>query len=211
MNAEPSCRIGDELVANACRILDGVVCSVEPDASEQRLGMRHFLGWWFAKCDCALFVDLRALRTPEDPWTERVRLDNLDTAVDLLMKWNHERCVYFGTCPRSSGAPEAKTARGVACVPGFWGDIDKDAPDIVPRLRSFTKPPDHIVHSGHGYHPYWRFDQPVDPTPALKQRLKALARVLGGDPACAEFARVMRVPFSWNRKRTPYVQARVVA
>ena len=211
MNPELSCRIGDELVANACRLVDGVVCAVEPDATEQRLGMRHFLGWWFAKCDPSLFVDLRALRKPEDPKTARVPLDNLDRAVEILMEWNRERCVYFGVCPRRSADQAARKGKGVACVPGFWIDIDQDTPDIVSRLRGFTKPPDHIVHSGHGYHSYVRFDAPVPPTPALKQTLKTLARVLGGDPACAEFARVMRVPFSWNRKRTPYVQARIVS
>jgi hypothetical protein len=210
MNPEPSCRTGDELVAKACRIFDGLVLSVEPDENEQRLGMRHFLGWWFAKCNPALFGDLRALRKPEDPWTERVHLDDIGKAADILLRWNETRCVYFGVCPRKSADQEARRGKGVACVPGFWTDIDSDTPDILQRLRTFAKPPDHIVHSGHGFHAYWRFDTPVDPTPALKHQLKVLARVLGGDPACAEFARVMRVPFPWNRKRTPHVQARIV-
>jgi hypothetical protein len=130
--------------------------------------------------------------------------------VDLLMEWNRERCVYFSTCARKSADQEARKGKGVACVPGFWADVDEDGPDIVPRLRGFTKPPDYIVSSGHGFHAYWRFGASVPPTPALKAKLKVLARVLGGDPACAEFARVMRVPFSWNRKRTPHVQARIV-
>jgi hypothetical protein len=204
--------MGDELVAQACRIIDSVVLAVTPDATEQRLGMRHFLGWWFAKCDPALFVDLRAFtsRKGDPPRTQLVQIGDLDAAVALLMEWNATRCVYFSACPRTSADPEARKGKGVACVPGFWADVDTDTPEIVPRLRTFTKPPDHIVHSGHGFHGYWRFDQPVEPTLALKQRLKVLARVLGGDPAVAEFARVMRVPFSWNRKRTPYVQARIV-
>jgi len=84
---------GDELVAEACRILDGVVLAVTPDETEQRLGMRHFLGWWFAKCDPNLFVDLRAFtpRRGDAPWTERIRLGDLDAAVDLLMEWNQTR------------------------------------------------------------------------------------------------------------------------
>jgi len=204
---------GDDLVAEACRILDGPVLSVTSDETEQRLGMRHFLGWWFDRCDPTHYVDLRAFtsRRGDPPWIKLVGLGDLDAAVDLLMDWNQTRCVYFGVCPRKSADPEARKGAGVAWVPGFWADVDQDAADIVTRLRGFLKPPDHIVHSGHGYHGYWRFDQPTDPTPALKQRLKVLARVLDGDPAVAEFARVMRAPFSWNRKRTPHVQARICA
>ncbi len=126
------------------------------------------------------------------------------------MEWNRDRCTYFSLCPRKSSDPADRKRDGVACVPGFWIDVDDPAAEIVPRLRGFTKPPEHIVCSGHGFHAYWRFDTPAPPTPALKQTLKTLARVLGGDPACAEFARVMRVPFSWNRKRRPHVQARIV-
>jgi len=212
MTTEPPTRTGDELVTDACRICDALVLSVTPDTTEQRLGMRHFLGWWFARCDPALFVDLRAF-TPnkkDAPWTERVRLADLDAATDLLRRWNTRRCVYFSVCPRRSAAADARKRDGVACVPGFWVDMDRDTPDIVSRLRGFTRPPDHLIHSGHGYHGYWRFDGPVPPGPELKDRLKVLARVLGGDPVCAELARVLRVPFSWNRKHPPHVQARIV-
>jgi hypothetical protein len=212
MTADTPVSTGGDLVAEACRIFDGPVVSVTPDETEQRLGMRHFLGWWFAKCDPNHYVDLRAFtsRRGDAPWTERIRLGALDAAVDRVMEWNRTRCTYTGTCPRKSADSEARTGAGVACVPGFWADVDQDTPEIVPRLRGFTKPPDHIVFSGHGYHAYWRFDQPVEPTATLKRQLKILARVLDGDPAVAEFARVMRVPFSWNRKKLPHVQARIV-
>jgi hypothetical protein len=203
---------GDELVAEACRRFDGPVLSVEPDTDEQRIGTLVWLEWWLAKCDPTLFLDLRAFTTnkKDAPWTERVPLTDLDRAVTLLREWNRTRCVYYSVCPRTSADQEARKGKGVACVPGFWVDADSDTPDVVQRFRAFARPPHHIVFSGHGYHAYWRFDTPVAPTPALKQQLKVLARVLGGDPACAEFARVMRVPFSWNRKRTPHVQARIV-
>jgi len=202
----------ENLILDACRTFDGVVLAVEPDAQEQRLGVRHFLGWWFGKCDPTLYVDLRAFTSNrKDPhWTQRVQLADLDAATDILLRWNETRCVYFSVCPRTSADPAARKRDGVACVPGFWVDVDTDTPDIVSRLRGFTKPPDHIVHSGHGYHGFWCFDAPVPPAAELKNTLKILARVLGGDPACAEFARVMRVPFTWNRKQDPHVQARVV-
>jgi hypothetical protein len=202
----------DELVREACRRFDGPVLSVEPDEDEQRIGTLAWFEWWFATCDRTLFLDLRAF-TPnkkDAPWTKRLPLTDLDGAVTLLLEWNRTRCVYYSACPRRSADAESRKGKGVACVPGFWIDVDDPAPEIVARLRGFTKPPDHIVCSGHGHHAYWRFDAPVDPTAALKAKLKILARVLGGDPACAEFARVMRVPFSWNRKRTPHVQARIV-
>ncbi len=200
------------LIEEACPLFDGPVLRVEPDTNEQWLGMRHFLGWWFARCDPAWFMDLRAFtRSKKDPpWTKRVPLGDLDTATDILLRWNAERCVYFSACPRKSADASARRGEGVAAVPGFWLDIDKERPDIVPGLRGFTQPPDHIVHSGHGYHAYWRFDAPVPATSELKRRLRVLARVLEGDVAVCEFARIMRVPFSWNRKRDPHVQARIV-
>jgi len=212
MTPDPTLSTGAALVADACRRFDGLVLSAEPDDHEQRLGVRHFLGWWFAHCDPALFVDLRAF-TPnkkDPPWTERVQLAHLDAATATLLRWNRTRCVYFSVCPRKSDDAAARKRDGVACVPGYWVDVDADSPDIVSRLRGFVKPPDHIVHSGHGYHGYWRFDAPVPATPELKDRLKILARVLGGDPAVAEVARVFRVPCSWNRKREPYIQSRIV-
>ncbi len=199
------------LVQEACALLDGLVESATPPELEQRLGMHQWLGWWFARCDPTLYLDLRALRKPEAPWTARVRLDDLDGAVDELLNWNRFRCVYVGAAPRKSGRTEDRTLAGVACLPGFWVDIDDPRPETLGRLRAFRPRPDHIVFTGGGYHGWWRFDQPVKPTPQLKMRLRAMTRVLGGDLAAAEFARIMRVPFSFNRKREVPVQARVVA
>lgn len=141
-------------MADACRIFDGPVQSVTPDEHEQRLGRRAWLDWWLAKCEPVRWLDLRAL-TPnraDTPWTERVRLDDLDTAVKVLMEWNKVRCVYFRVCPRRSDAPKDRRASGVVAVPGMWCDVDDASPDVVTRFRTFTKPPDHIVCSGHGYH-----------------------------------------------------------
>ncbi len=199
------------LVQEACALFDGLVESASPPELEQRLGMRQWLAWWFARCDPSLYLDLRALRKDDPPCTALLRLDDLDGAVNLLLAWNASRCVYVAAAPRKSGRTEDRKLAGVACLPGFWVDIDNPRPETLGQLRSFKRPPDHIVFTGGGYHGWWRFDQPVKPTPQLKMRLRAMTRVLGGDLAAAEFARVMRVPFSVNRKRKVPVQARVVA
>jgi hypothetical protein len=114
--------------------------------------------------------------------------------------------IYFGACTRNGGG----TAECVQEIPGLWVDIDfKVSPEAeaVKAVESFPLAPTFLVRSGGGIHLYWKFKEPAlakeyNPTPALK----GLCRILGGDYACTDIARIMRLPYTWNVKYTPPVQ-----
>lgn len=84
-------------------------------------------------------------------------------------------------------------------------DIDKGEPEHqLERLEHAALPPSMIIRTGRGYHGYWileRFD-PVEPA-AWERVQKELARHMGGDTACTDPARLMRLPGSWHVKGEP--------
>ncbi len=82
--------------------------------------------------------------------------------------------------------------------------IVEDPATVLETLLNLACPPTVIVHSGHGYHPYWFFTLAIPAEPAMEARyvavLKGLCRILAGDPAVCEVARVMRLPGTHNSK-----------
>jgi hypothetical protein len=61
--------------------------------------------------------------------------------------------------------------------------------------------PSIVVHSGGGLHAYWLLRQPIDvQKEAPEPWLRRLAAFLNADPACAEAARVLRIPGTRNFK-----------
>ena len=69
------------------------------------------------------------------------------------------------------------------------------------RIRSFL-PPTVIVESGRGYHAYWEFSTPqsISDATAWTHAQRCIANLLGGDPACSDPARLLRLPGSWHVK-----------
>jgi archaellum biogenesis ATPase FlaH len=65
-------------------------------------------------------------------------------------------------------------------------------------------PPTVVIDSGNGYHAYWALERPYEVPPhdvsMYEGVLKGLAHALGADPACAELARILRLPNSTNFK-----------
>ena len=90
------------------------------------------------------------------------------------------------------------------------------APDIVlQRLRALEYPPSKIVHSGHGLHCYWLLTEALAATSETvlqtETALRGIADILGGDPAVAEIARLMRLPGSHNTKNGERLPVTVVS
>ncbi len=125
---------------------------------------------------------------------------NDQTAIDSLAQ---AQDVYFGVCPRQvrEGSKNA-----VKYVWALWADLDfKDykggREEAEARLNSFPFPPTIIVETGNGLHCYWRLKESVEVKDnPLEQYLKAITEYLGADLACAELARVMRLPGTFNHK-----------
>src|SRR5262249_16027665 len=88
--------------------------------------------------------------------------------------------------------------------------------EILHRLTTMATAPTLVVSSGHGYHCYWRLREPEDLTTddrqhRLKEALKLACSHIGGDPACAEVARLLPVPGSHNTKGGNNIPVGIVA
>ena len=79
--------------------------------------------------------------------------------------------------------------------------------------REKLPPPSIVVDSGHGRHLYWLVREPVEVTPENRPLFKAvnrgLALAVGGDPACCDLARILRLPGFLNWK-LPAAEVRVL-
>jgi replicative DNA helicase len=90
-----------------------------------------------------------------------------------------------------------------------WVDIDFSKlpeSEARQRLQDFAAHPSIVISTGHGLHAYWRLTFLLDVREHSDQAytlLRRLARHLGGDPASAEPARILRVPGTLNHKYDP--------
>src|SRR5690606_4012326 len=116
----------------------------------------------------------------------------------------------------------------VLAIPGLWIDVDiasgahkeRALPDTldeaVDLVRSFQKEPSILVHSGHGLHAYWLFNEPMyietpeDQAKAetLLSRFQATIRGAAAKRGwkldnTSDLARVLRVPGTMNYKTEP--------
>ena len=111
---------------------------------------------------------------------------------------------YYGLSPRErrEGKKDA-----VKWLLSLWVDLDaKNFPngkeDAWEALRRFDLTPSAIIDSGHGLQALWFLKEPVaiQEMGEIEGVLSGLAKVLNGDPAVCEIARVFRLPESFNVK-----------
>lgn len=107
---------------------------------------------------------------------------------------------------------EGSKESAIATVVAFHTDIDPEkwenscfAAKTPQGEESASIPiPSLVINSGHGWHLYWRLAAPIPITLANRSHLKAinrgLARTVGGDPACCDLARILRLPGFINHK-----------
>lgn len=116
--------------------------------------------------------------------------------------------VYFGVCTRKLGAQRGGKENVAEC-PALWVDIDcakQGIPgaDALQALEFLPFPPSVIVDSGGGLHAYWILEELIDVSggnyTAVEQACRQLAHILAGDTACAEIARILRLPGTANSK-----------
>jgi len=116
---------------------------------------------------------------------------------------------YFGICTRRDASSGSKD--NVAECPALWVDIDcakqgLSGAETIAALEFLPFPPTLIVNSGGGLHAYWMLEEAVNVTPGQAARdvieaaLRQLALILAGDTACAELARILRLPGTHNSK-----------
>ena len=120
-----------------------------------------------------------------------------------------------GKEPLSARAEETIAEILVAHVDIDLKNLKLGFADVCHRLMDLQLRPSFVVFSGHGVHAYWRLKEAIIATPDFiidhKALLSRIAFVTGGDKACAEPARLMRVPGSHNTKGGEWIPVTVSA
>jgi hypothetical protein len=138
------------------------------------------------------------------------RVVTLDQALETrYMAWlsyenQHGRSnIYVAANPLRPGSRK-RTKESIASVRHLYIDIDTDGEVRLAALRTseLVPPPTSILSTSPGkYQVLWRVEE-FD-FARQEQTLKLLAIVFGGDPACTDCNRVLRVPGFLNRKYDP--------
>src|SRR5262245_6642955 len=142
------------------------------------------------------------------------RLDEL-----VLHKWDKpDRGIFF--CVNTVTPGQAKRCKDtVHEIVALHADIDfsKIEPEptrVLKVLGALEYLPSRVVNSGHGFHVYWALKEAEPATPELiphaETLLRKLADMIGGDPAVAEVARLMRLPGSYNTKNGDRIPVQVI-
>ena len=150
------------------------------------------------------FIEIRSFhRLTQQPQQRFYRSIEEINIEQLALEHN----VYFGVCPRTTKAGDKKSVKRIACL---WADLDGHdfsggKEEALSKLQTFLIKPTAIIDSGNGYHAYWLLKEAViieieQDVLRVEAYLKALAQALGGDLACAEIARVLRLPETFNYK-----------
>jgi hypothetical protein len=133
-----------------------------------------------------------------------------EVPLDKLQAGNQVgRNVYFGVGLRRKRGGKKGDVLG---IPALWADLDgkdfsggkPEALAALDRLPSDLSP-SLVLDSGHGIHAYWLLEPTValngsGETERVEGILRGLAQHLGGDPAVADVARIMRLPGFLNVK-----------
>ena len=122
--------------------------------------------------------------------------------------------LYFGVATRRSDRDG--TLANCAQLPALFVDLDMAGAtkaDALSRLNACLCPPSVVINSGGGYHAYWLLREPLELDDAKEDAyrfLRGLAAEIGGDPAAAEPARILRIPNTLNYKYSPSRRVTVV-
>jgi hypothetical protein len=145
----------------------------------------------------------------ENPRSVAQRVVRLETVLEsryqawLACENNAGANIYVAANPLRSGSRK-RTKENIASVRHLYLDIDTDGDARLAALRASDSvpPPTSILSTSPGkYQVLWRvegFD-----FERQEQMLKLLAIAFGGDPACTDCNRVLRVPGFLNHKYDP--------
>jgi hypothetical protein len=165
---------------------------------------REFLNRCFVPDETVAFLLRR-----ENPSRTTQRVVRLERALEpRYQAWlSYENStganIYVAANPLRSGSRK-RTKERIASVRHLYIDIDTDGDARLAALRTsdLVPPPTSILSTSPGkYQVLWRvegFD-----FARQEQALKVLAVAFGGDPACTDCNRVLRIPGFLNRKYDP--------
>ena len=194
---EPQKKSGAEIAANFIARLFG-------PASEQR-------------------VYLASLPNKEDgkgePGERHVITRELPDIERFMRKWDRpKRALYFCVATVQSDA-RRRAKDTIAEIILLHAEIDFKSVDLAPdaimrKLGELRLLPTIVIASGHGSHVYWLLREAILATPETIERVEAVLRQLcdhvGGDSACSEVSRLMRLPGSHNTKDGDWLDVTVL-
>lgn len=193
--------------------------------SGSELVAHQFLSALFREAPKGNFAELRGLCRDANPVRRFWPLDEnpLQAVARTAVSWARDRDVFVGVLPRTRRDGTAAAVDGSAWL---WVDLDAgaDRTDGAEALlaRAALPEPAIVVGSGRGLHVYWRVSPPIvvgdlDAKRRFSELLRRLARHIGSaadgshaDPACADIARVLRVPGTQNHKKNPGLPVRLL-
>ena len=173
-----------------------------------------FLAARFRHNDPDQRIELRSFAPDGKPGPRRWFADPRE-AARYAVTLPQRLAVHYGANPRVEGGGKKEH---VTALVGAYADLDFSRYADVEAgawaaLDAFPIAPTWVIRSGGGLHAYWDLRTPITdraqfaPFEALLSRLAA---AVGGDPAVAEVARVLRFPGSYNSK-PEYGEPRPVA
>lgn len=144
------------------------------------------------------YLEIRS-RTPRGLRQEFFPASHLDVLRERALRLGQRTDTYIGVVPRISRSGK-KQAVGESLV--IWCEIDSR--DAEQRLADARVKPALTVESGTpGHlHAYWRLSQPLG-VELLERANAALVAEFGGDPACIDASRILRIPGTLNFKHQP--------
>ena len=123
-------------------------------------------------------------------------------AVAWVMERDGKANLYYMVNPAKRPLTKKAKKSDVAALEWLHVDVDDPSDEALARLRAFDPPPTVIIMSGGGYNAYWRLAEPVPVAPENTEELEAynkgLIAPLGGDPACWNIDRILRLPGTMN-------------
>ena len=164
----------------------------------------EFLARWFGAEDTFALLLRHA-----DPSRTRQRIVRQgDLLKANYLGWlAHENAlggnVYFSVNPLLSGAKK-RTKNAIAEARALYLDLDQDGDRKMASIRASDNvpPPSVVIRTSPGkYQILWRVHD--FSIPEQEAMLKTLAATFGGDRACTDCARVLRLPGFFNRKYAP--------
>jgi P4 family phage/plasmid primase-like protien len=157
-------------------------------------------------------VELRAIPNERGAGTPALKFVREASEIEAFCERRDEAGIgtYFGVCTRRDDANSGNQSTVMEC-PALWVDIDCakqgiSGEETLRALQFLPSPPSLIVNSGGGLHAYWLLEEPANVAegsplrPSVTAALRQLAAILAGDFACAELARIMRLPGTSNSK-----------
>jgi hypothetical protein len=180
-----------------------------------------FIKRWFGASEQPVYVCSlpNEKGDPNEPGERHIATRDSNEATAFITKWDRPgRGLYI--CASTIKPGMVRNKDNVAELCGLWADVDfKDVADdretILRRVKALPLPPAIIVSSGHGYHCWWPFKEPLPATPENIERveaaLKLLADLVGGDMKVTQVAALMRLPGSHNSKYGEWKHVEVLA